>query len=202
VPLERLDESALDPDPIRQFELWLADAQAAGIVEPLAMTLATADRSGHPSARMVLLRGVDERGFVFYTNRESEKGREMEANPLAALVFHWDRLGRQVRVSGRVEQVDRAESETYWAGRPRGHRLAAWASEQSAVVASRADLEKAFAEVESRFPGDDVPLPPFWGGYRVVPDRLEFWLSREDRLHDRMCYRRDGATWVLERLAP
>jgi pyridoxamine 5'-phosphate oxidase len=200
--LEQLDESSLDPDPIRQFELWLADAQAAGIVEPLAMTLATADRSGRPSARMVLLRGVDERGFVFYTNRESEKGREMEANPGAALVFHWDRLGRQVRVGGRVEQVDRAESETYWAGRPRGHRLAAWASEQSAVVASRADLEKAFVEVERRFPDDDVPLPPFWGGYRVVPDWIEFWLSRTDRLHDRIRYRRDDGSWVVERLAP
>jgi pyridoxamine 5'-phosphate oxidase len=202
MPLEQLDESSLDPDPIRQFELWLADAQAAGIVEPLAMTLGTADRGGRPSARMVLLRGVDERGFVFYTNRESEKGREMEANPGAALVFNWDRLGRQVRVSGRVEQVDRAESERYWAGRPRGHRLAAWASEQSAVVASRADLENAFAEVEGRFPGDDVPLPPFWGGYRVVPDWIEFWLSRADRLHDRIRYRRDGGRWVVERLAP
>jgi pyridoxamine 5'-phosphate oxidase len=202
VPLERFDESALDPDPIRLFELWLADAQAAGIVEPLAMTLATADGSGRPSARMVLLRGVDERGFVFYTNRESEKGREMVANPRAALVFHWDRLGRQVRVGGRVELVDRAESETYWAGRPKGHRLAAWASEQSAVVASRAVLEKAFADVERRFPGDDVPLPPFWGGYRVVPDWIEFWLSRTDRLHDRIRYRREGGSWLVERLAP
>lgn len=202
MPLEQLDESSLEQDPIRQFELWLADARAAGIVEPLAMTLATADRSGRPSARMVLLRGVDERGFVFYTNRESEKGREMEANPGAALVFHWDRLGRQVRVSGRVEQVDRAESETYWAGRPRGHRLAAWASEQSAVVASRADLEKSFAKVERRFPGDDLPLPPFWGGYRVVPDWIEFWLSRTDRLHDRIRYRRADGRWLLERLAP
>ena len=197
-----LDEASLGPDPLPLFEQWLADARAADVVEPLAMTLATADREGRPSARMVLLRGVDERGFVFYTNRESPKARDLTALPWAALVFHFDRLGRQVRVSGPVEEVDRQESEAYWAGRPLGHRLAAWASEQSSVVGSREELDAAFAEVAARFPDGAIPLPPFWGGYRVRPQSIEFWMSQADRLHDRIRYLRNDQGWERQRLAP
>jgi pyridoxamine 5'-phosphate oxidase len=199
--LEGIDADALGDDPIEVFRGWLADAQAAGIVEPFAMALATVGAEG-PDVRFVLLRGVDARGFVFYTNRESAKGRQLAGDPRAALAFYWDRLGRQVRVTGRAEEVDRSESEAYWQGRPRGHRLAAWASEQSRVAASRDELEAAFAAVTERFPTDDVPLPAFWGGYRVVPDVIEFWVSREDRLHDRIRYRRVGEGWTRERLAP
>jgi pyridoxamine 5'-phosphate oxidase len=202
VSLDRLDEAILGPDPIRAFEIWLADARSAGIVEPFAMALATVDVDGGPDLRFVLLRGVDKRGFVFYTNRQSVKGRQLSTTPRAALCFYWDRLGRQVRAWGPVEEVGRAESEAYWAGRPRGHRLAAWASPQSEVVGSRAELESAFAAADARFPTDDVPLPPFWGGYRVAPERVEFWLNREDRLHDRLRYRWDGERWIVERLAP
>ena len=199
-----LDERDLDPDPFGQFTAWYAEAVAAGQIEPAAMTVATATPEGRPSARVVLLRGFDERGFVFHTNYESAKGRELAVNPWAALVVHWDLLGRQVRISGRVERLSREGSEAYFASRPAGSRRAAWASAQSDVVfGGRAELEQAFAKAEARFPDDLVPLPPFWGGYRVVPDEIEFWQSQPNRLHDRLRYRRiDEVSWVVERLAP
>jgi pyridoxamine 5'-phosphate oxidase len=198
-----LREADLAADPLEQFARWLADATGTGMLEPLAMAVATATGSGEPTARMVLLRGFDQRGFVFYTNYDSDKGRALDANPRAALVFYWDALGRQVRVEGSVERVSRDESEAYFRSRPIGSRLAAWASDQSTVVAGgRDELEERYASVEARFATGDVPLPPFWGGYRVVPERIEFWHSRENRLHDRLRYRRDGTGWVVERLAP
>jgi pyridoxamine 5'-phosphate oxidase len=168
------------------------------------MTVATASRDGHPSARVLLLRGLDERGFVFYTNYESQKGRELSENPRAALVFHWDALHRQVRAEGSVERVPRAESEAYFAGRPAGSRIAAWASDQSTVVpGGREELERRFRDTEQRFATSDaIPLPPHWGGYRLVPDWIEFWHSRENRLHDRLRYRRIAGGWTVERLAP
>jgi pyridoxamine 5'-phosphate oxidase len=191
----------LDPDPLAQLEAWLREAESAS-ARPDAMTLATASPAGQPSARVVLLRGLDERGLVFFTNRESRKGSELADNPHAALVFHWPELGRQVRVEGTVELLPTAESAAYWQTRPRESRLAAWASPQSRPLPGRAELERLYAEAEERFAGGDVPLPPFWGGYRVVPEKVEFWLHRESRLHDRVRYRRAEESWVRERLAP
>ena len=166
------------------------------------MTLATATAEGRPSARVVLLHGLDERGFVFFTDRRSRKGEELLENPRAALVFHWYELGRQVRVEGRVTEVDAAESEAYWSTRPRGSRLAAWASPQSQTIPSRVALEDLYAEAAAQLADGDVPLPPFWGGYRVVPEMIEFWLHRENRLHDRVLYERSGGAWRRRRLAP
>ena len=198
-----LDEADLAAEPLDQFDAWLSEAKAAGILEPFAMALATSTRQGQPSARMVLLRGHDERGFVFYTNHESVKGHALGENPAAALVFYWDVLGRQVRIEGTVERLGRGESKAYFASRPRGSRIAAWASDQSTVVVGgRAELERRFRDADGRFATDDIPLPPFWGGYRVVPVAIEFWHSRENRLHDRLRYRRTTEGWVVERLAP
>jgi pyridoxamine 5'-phosphate oxidase len=198
-----LDERTVARDPFDQFRAWFADAQVATDDKAAAMTLATATPDGRPSARVVLLRGVDDGGFVFYTSYASRKAEELAANPLAAAVFSWPELERQVRLEGQVTRVDAAESAAYFATRPRGHRLSAWASPQSEVIPDRAYLEARLAEVESRFAGDgDVPLPPFWGGYRLVPDVVEFWVSRTDRLHDRVRYRRGGTGWVIERLGP
>ena len=166
------------------------------------MTLATASAGGAPSARVVLLKGLDERGFVFYSNYESRKARELGENPLAALVFHWREFGRQVRVEGRVSRVSAAESDDYFRTRPLGSRLAAWASPQSEVIQSREALDERFAGVAAVYEGRDVPLPPFWGGFRLDPDAVEFWQHRDDRLHDRLRYRRSGGGWTLERLAP
>jgi pyridoxamine 5'-phosphate oxidase len=166
------------------------------------MTLATADSEGRPSARVVLLRSVDERGVVFFTNRTSRKGHELAQNPSAAVVLHWWELGRQVRIEGSTEETTVDESSAYWRSRPRGSQLAAWASPQSQPVAERRDLDARVAEVGERFAGDEVPLPPFWGGYRVVPDRVEFWTHREDRLHDRVLYVREADGWRRQRLAP
>ncbi|HXG76977.1 MAG TPA: pyridoxamine 5'-phosphate oxidase [Gaiellaceae bacterium] len=191
----------LDPDPLVQLRAWLAEAERVE-ARPDAMTLATATPDGRPSARIVLLRGLDERGLVFFTNRRSRKGDELRANARAALVFHWPALGRQARVEGTAEPVPDAESEAYWRTRPRESRLAAWASPQSQVLAGRAELERRFAEAERAFAGSDVPLPSFWGGYRVVPETVELWLHRESRLHDRVRYRREDGGWVRERLAP
>jgi pyridoxamine 5'-phosphate oxidase len=196
-----LDEAHAAAEPFAQFETWLADALAANLREPNAMTLATADASGHPSARIVLLRGWDERGFVFFTNYDSRKGREIAANPHASVLFYWDVLEREVRIDGAVEQLDASESDAYFARRPRGHRLSAWASPQSSVVPDRAALEAAMSEAEERFTGE-VPRPPYWGGYRVVPSEIEFWQGRRNRVHDRLRYRRAGTGWQRERLAP
>jgi pyridoxamine 5'-phosphate oxidase len=201
-----LDEASVLPDPLEQFARWMQDAIKAGLPEPNAMVLATATRDGVPSARTVLLKGVDERGFTFFTNTGSRKGAELAANPRAALVFPWHALERQVRVSGRVSVVDRAEVGDYFASRPHGSRLGAWASPQSRVIGGRADLDVRLAAVAERWPeGEDVPLPDFWGGYRVGPEEVEFWAGREDRLHDRLRFRRDHDApggWLLERLAP
>jgi pyridoxamine 5'-phosphate oxidase len=198
-----LTEDAAAADPVRQLAAWLEEAAAAGVTEPNAMTLATASADGVPSARMVLLKGVDDRGLVFYTNYGSRKGDELAANPRAALVLYWAPLERQVRVEGRVEKVSREESAAYFASRPRGSRLGALASPQSAVVAGRSVLEERLAELETAHPGGDVPLPDNWGGYLVVPEVVELWQGRPNRLHDRLRYRADGrGGWIRERLAP
>ena len=196
-----LDERLLSADPIAQFGLWMQAAVDAGLQEPNAMTLATVGQDGSPSARMVLLRGFGADGFRFFTNYESAKGSELAAGGKAALVFYWAELERQVRVTGRVEKLAREENEAYFASRPRGHRLGAWASRQSEVVGSREVLEAALRNAEERFPGH-VPLPAYWGGYRVMPQAVEFWQGRPDRLHDRIRYRRAGSEWVRERLSP
>jgi pyridoxamine 5'-phosphate oxidase len=194
-------EGELDPDPLVELRAWLTAARA---VSPLAeaMTLATASPDGRPSARIVLLRDVDERGLTFYTNRESRKGEELRENPRAALVLHWWELGRQVRVEGTVEEVGREESEAYWRTRPRPSRIAAWASAQSRPVEDRAALEEAYEGAAGRFEGEEVPLPPHWGGFRVRPVVVELWQHRESRLHDRVRYVRSDAGWRQERLMP
>jgi len=196
-------EEQVDPDPIRQFVVWFDEASRSGVAESNAMALATATPDGRPSARMVLLRGVDDRGFAFFTNYESRKARELEANPYAALVFFWHELERQVRVEGRVEQVAGEESDRYFHSRPKGARIGAWASPQSDVVASRGVLEARFGALENEYPEDEVPRPVNWGGYRVVPETIEFWQGRPNRLHDRLRYtKREQGGWLIERLAP
>ena len=190
-----LSEGDLDRDPIRQFQAWHEEAGA-----PPEVALATSSPDGAPSARMVLLKAVDDRGFAFFTNYGSAKARDLAANPRAALLFHWH-PGLQVRIRGVVTPVADEESDAYWAGRPRGSQLGAWASHQSEVIADRAELEHRLAEVAARFP-DDVPRPPFWGGYRLSPVEVEFWHHRDDRLHDRLRYRRTDDGWVVERLSP
>ncbi len=201
-PGEGLYERDLDPDPIAQFRRWLEGAAAAGVPMPEAMTLATATQDGRPSARHVLLRDLDERGFVFYTNFESRKGRQLAQNPHAALAFLWKEVHRQVCVTGTVEPVPREESERYFATRPREARIGTWASRQSEVIASREELDARFEEYDRRYPGEDVPLPPYWGGYRLSPVAIEFWQGREHRLHDRFRYTRRLGGWLIERLSP
>jgi pyridoxamine 5'-phosphate oxidase len=199
-PLSKRD---LDPDPIAQFRVWLDDARAAGIGLPEAVALATVDGRGRPSVRHVLLRGLDRRGFVFYTNYESRKSRDLSANPSAAMAFYWRELHRQVCVTGTVERTSREESEAYFRSRPREARVGAWASRQSEVVSSREELDARYREIDARYPGENVPLPENWGGFRLAPETVEFWKGREHRLHDRFRYslQTDG-TWVIERLFP
>ena len=196
-----LSESDADRDPMRQFERWFEDALRAQLPLPNAMTLATVGAGGKPAARVVLLKGLEGGGFVFYTNYKSRKARELEAQGAACLVFMWSPLERQVRIDGTIEHVAAADSDVYYASRPLGARLSAWASPQSEPVASRSVLEKAMEEARRRY-GESPPRPPHWGGYRVLPTEIEFWQGRADRLHDRLLYRRAAARWTMERLAP
>ncbi|MDQ6648957.1 MAG: pyridoxamine 5'-phosphate oxidase [Actinomycetota bacterium] len=198
-----LSEAELAADPLEQFDRWLQEAIDAGMDEPTAMVLATADADGRPSARTVLLKGYDERGFVFFTGHDSRKGRELGANPRASLLFPWIPLERQVIVLGDVERATREEAVAYFRSRPRGSQLGAVVSDQNSVISSRAVLEDRLAELVAAYPeGTEVPVPERWGGYRVVPSSIEFWQGREDRLHDRLRFRRDGGGWVAERLMP
>jgi pyridoxamine 5'-phosphate oxidase len=197
-----LSEADAPAEPFAMFDRWLTEAVRAEVRDVNAMTLATANVEGAPSARIVLLKGVDRRGFVFYTDYRSRKASELEANPRCALVFYWPELERQVRVTGRVSRVTRPESEQYFATRPRGSQIGAWASTQSGIIAQRATLDEAIADITLRFEGKDVPLPDHWGGYRVTPETIEFWQGRDNRLHDRLRYVKEGEGWRRERLAP
>ena len=197
-----LSEADLAEDPITMFERWYVEAREAGVREPNAMVVATTDPDGAPSARFVLLKSFDERGFVFYTNQASRKGRALAADPRIALLFPWHDLERQVRVEGTAEPLQRFEVEAYFAQRPRGSQLGAWASHQSQPVAGREELEAAYADVERQYAGVDVPVPDEWGGYRVIPESVEFWQGRIGRMHDRLVYRRNRDGWASQRLAP
>jgi pyridoxamine 5'-phosphate oxidase len=201
--LAGLVESDLDPDPIVQFRVWFTEAQAAKGIEPNAMTVATADATGDPSARTVLLKGLDERGFIFYSNYDSAKGNQLAANPRAELLFYWPELERQVRIHGDVERLERTASEEYFRSRPIGNQLGALASPQSTVIPNREYLQELYDTLEQQYGSDSVPMPDHWGGYRVCPQSLEFWQGRKSRLHDRLRYRRDpDGGWFVERLAP
>jgi pyridoxamine 5'-phosphate oxidase len=197
-----LDKADVDHDPVVQFHVWFQDAIDAGLHEPNAMILATATGEGKPSARTVLLKGYDERGFVFYTNYEGRKAGELETNPECALLFYWGELERQVRVEGTVSRISEQESDEYFASRPRESRLGAWASQQSRPVEDRSVLEERIKALETEYERREIPRPPFWGGYRVEPEEIEFWQGRESRLHDRLVYRREDGAWRIERLQP
>lgn len=197
-----LTEEDAGPDPIALFDRWYREAREAGLYLPESMAMATATPGGRPSVRQVLLKAFDERGFVTYTNYDSRKGREIAENPVAALAVHWPILQRQVRINGAVEKVSEEESRAYFASRPRGSRIGAWASRQSSVLISREELESRFRDLQERFRGEDVPLPPFWGGYRLVPEVIEFWQGRANRLHDRIRFTREGDGWRIDRLYP
>jgi pyridoxamine 5'-phosphate oxidase len=195
-------ESTVDPDAVRQFSAWFDQALAADVPEPNAMSLATVNPEGIPNLRMVLLKGFDARGFVFYTNYASRKGCELESNPHAALLFYWPELERQVRINGLVSRVSDEESNAYFASRPRGHQIGAWASDQSAIIENRGAVDQRAESAASRFADRPVPRPPYWGGYRVVPEVVEFWQGRENRLHDRLEYVRLDGVWRIQRLSP
>ncbi len=197
-----LDEADVRPDAMAQFDVWFQEARFAGVIEPNAMTLATVSSSGAPSARIVLLKDYDPRGFTFFTNYNSRKGDELKVNPRAALCFHWQPLERQVRIEGTVEVVSAGESEAYFRTRPVAAQIGAWVSQQSRPIASRAELERLQAELTARFANGPVPLPEFWGGFRVVPEAIEFWQGRPSRLHDRILYTRAAEGWTIQRLAP
>ena len=202
--LSALTKDSVDANPIRQFQAWFDEVRAGGVSEQdsISTVLATANKDGRPSARVVLLKSFDDRGFVFYTNYQSRKGRELGENPRACLLFYWSQLWRQVRIEGDVEKIPAAESEEYFQSRPLGSKLGAWASNQSEVVSNRETLEARFGEQQARF-GEEVPRPEHWGGYRVKPDSIEFWQGRDNRLHDRLRYRlEEGGGWLIERLAP
>lgn len=200
--LKILDERSVDPSPYVQFKLWFEEALQSDVADPTAMVLATATAQGHPSARVVLLKGYGEQGFLFFTNYESRKAGELQRNPNAALLFYWGELERQVRIEGIVERATREESEQYFKTRPLESRLSAWASVQSEVVPDRETLERKVAELREKFPSGEVPLPPFWGGLRVKPHTFEFWQGRENRLHDRIRYTNRANVWSIERLSP
>jgi len=200
--LEQLDENHVLPDPIQQFEAWWREVIKSDIEEPNAMTLATADSSGKPSARIVLLKGINEDGFMFFTNYESAKGIQLIQNPLAALVFFWKELERQVRIEGTVQKVSQQESDDYFNSRPEGSKLGAWVSPQSKVIPSREILEQNIAVMEEKFSGRQIERPGFWGGFVVKPSQIEFWQGRPSRLHDRIVYTKEGSDWRVERLAP
>jgi len=198
-----LDEAGVAPEPLLQFKSWLEEALATeGVVEPNAVTVASVGPDGQPSLRIVLLRGYDERGFVFFTNYESRKGRELDAHPKAALLFYWAALERQIRIEGSISRLDADESDAYFRQRPRGHRLSSWASKQSTVVPDRAFLEAQMKFEDERFKDVEVPRPPYWGGYRLVPQSYEFWQGRRNRVHDRIAYQRVRQGWKTERLSP
>ncbi|HJY30637.1 MAG TPA: pyridoxamine 5'-phosphate oxidase [Pyrinomonadaceae bacterium] len=199
---EGLDEKTIDRDPIKQFQTWFNDAFEAKLPLPEAMTLATATSDGKPSARMVLLKQVDHEGFVFYTNYNSAKAQQLDANPYAALVFYWAKLDRQVRIEGSISRTTREESLAYFATRPRESQIGAWASDQSKEISSRAELEQQAEELEKQYRDREIECPEHWGGYRLKPERIEFWKSRLGRLHDRILYQREGDSWIITRLAP
>lgn len=200
--LHALLEADANPDPIVQFQTWFNESVAAQLPEPNAMTIATATPNGIPSARVVLLKGLDDRGFVFFTNYDSHKGQELRANPHAAIVFLWTELERQVRIQGTVERISETESDKYYYSRPAGSRLGAWASEQSQVIADRSVLETRLAELQTKYPDGEIARPLHWGGFRVMPTLIEFWQGRSSRLHDRLRYQKVEAGWTIDRLSP
>lgn len=200
--LKVLSENSVLSDPISQFSVWMNDAIESNLLEPNAMILSTANKNGIPSARTVLLKGFDEKGFVFFTNYMSAKAKDLGENPNTALLFLWLELERQIRITGKVEKLSNEESEKYFSSRPRESQLGAWASKQSSVIANRKVLEEQYEDMKRKFDGKEIPLPPFWGGYRVNPQRIEFWQGRESRLHDRICYTLDAGKWKIERLSP